>query len=238
MKTLIRITLSSLVAIGLAACESAPKEATEQGSVIHTKADGSKVENRSDYADYANVKLKLAERPLFEMTCPPQGCVVASLKVNNPTSGADILPPVKPAPEPSGFDKALAVADRLLGYGVQAYGIHAGKVVQTASILANKEIAQSRDRSTVDLVDRIATANAQATGFITRPNVITTNNNAGRDLNTGGAQSNDNSQVANNCASGSPGAGGTASTQSPPPATGSQANAGSSGASGAVECRR
>jgi hypothetical protein len=59
-----------------------PTQATDQGSVIKTNSDGSKIENLSDYALYA--KIASDSKPIFEMTCPPAGCVLTSLKVNAP----------------------------------------------------------------------------------------------------------------------------------------------------------
>lgn len=85
------------IALTLAACST---PAVEHGSVIETtiKSDGSRVvvENRSDYANYANTKLELAKKNLFEMECPPQGCTFLKLAVANPNAGSDIKEPAAP----------------------------------------------------------------------------------------------------------------------------------------------
>jgi hypothetical protein len=39
--------------LALAGCSTTPTQATDQGSVIKTNSDGSKIENLSDYALYA-----------------------------------------------------------------------------------------------------------------------------------------------------------------------------------------
>jgi len=89
MKTTI---LSLLLALAVAGCASTP---TDEGSVIKTtkKTDGSveTVENLSDYAAYA--KTLTVSKPIFELTCPPQGCVFMSLTVNAPSDASKAAPP-------------------------------------------------------------------------------------------------------------------------------------------------
>lgn len=126
MKSFTRFAFALIAAVMVAGCNLIPKEATEHGSVIQTKADGSKIENRSDYAEYAQGKITLASRPLFEMTCPATGCIVMSLKVNAPGQGSDIAPPAAPPKEENAIvgtvrelkEFGLGAAPYLLGHSV------------------------------------------------------------------------------------------------------------------------
>lgn len=104
-----------------AGCSSVPEVATEQGSVVKTTTggDGRKevLENKSDYAVYVEARLSAMARPLFEMTCPATGCVIASLKVGHPGGGGAELSapvPVQPPAHPVvGFMRE--VKETLLG---------------------------------------------------------------------------------------------------------------------------
>lgn len=94
---MMHLICAGALALALTACDSLPKQATDEGSVIKTvkKVDGSveTIENLSDYAIYA--KRAGESKPMFEMTCPVQGCVLSSLKVNAPESGSKLAEPPK-----------------------------------------------------------------------------------------------------------------------------------------------
>jgi hypothetical protein len=143
MKLIIHIAVG-IVSFVMAGCSTMP-DAVDQGSVVKTtvKTDGSKdiIENLSDYAIYA--KHAGEKQPLFEMTCPANGCVLASLKVNSPDSGSKLAGPPKStsAIMAEGFmgmfnnlvDKATSVVPWYFGASVLKKGFDAasGKSVTT-----------------------------------------------------------------------------------------------------------
>lgn len=71
--------------------------------------------------------LAATKASLFELTCPPSGCVISSLKVGNPYAAAQAAETVKVvmAPQASTSEKvALAFIDR--GFSALTFGLGAG----------------------------------------------------------------------------------------------------------------
>ncbi len=135
-----------LCAALLAACgtTATKPDIAETGSVIKTtaKQDGSTetVENLSDYGMY--LKRTAETKPLFEMTCPPQGCQFASLKVNAPADKTNVAPPPAP-PETEGtaFIKGMfGLGHDIIGLGPWYFG---GKVLMKAFDKANASVDNS-----------------------------------------------------------------------------------------------
>lgn len=119
-----KLIFAALLVITLTACNTLPKDATEQGSVVRTVTKGDSTEtikNQSDYASYLEVATQ--SKPMFEMTCPPQGCVILSLKVNAPVNASAIAAPSQPMnPWVAIWDRTLGTAERLGPWGA-AFGI-------------------------------------------------------------------------------------------------------------------
>lgn len=166
-------TMAAIVAaivvglLALTGCEHMPK-AVEQGSVTKTEKDGAKIENLSDYAAYVKTKSELANKPLFEMVCPAAGCVISSLKVNNPNAAGDIAAPAPPPKQESAFVGVMReVKETVLG--LQPLGI--------AAVVG---------RSVEKMADRQAAANEAIAGKIQAPaaNVTTTNTSTVNTANT------------------------------------------------------
>lgn len=146
MKT---VVYAVLVAFALAGCNTLPSEATAQGSLSRTitKKDGS-VETTSNKSDYAAYLDKVGEsKPIFEMSCPASGCVIASLKVNAPNSGGKVAPPSVPK------SFATAFTDGLFGLGhdvlSQTPWIVGMKVLTKGFEVANSSVDNS-NRSVVN----------------------------------------------------------------------------------------
>lgn len=233
-------------ALTLTGCfKAAPVKVPDNGSYEkRTLKDGTVVETtRSSYAIQADdmKDSRAAVKPIFELealegqTISLSGVKRMAVYAPQANTTQQLAAPQR---ELSGWEKSLVAGDRLLERGLQIFGIVSGRQVAIRQIEATRDIALSRDQSTVDLVGKITKGNAEIAGFITQPAPnVTTTYNAGRDLNAGGTQANQNNPVQIACSSGSTGQGGQASATDTPPATGAQANAGSSGPSGAVTCR-
>lgn len=91
--------LGKLIFVAIGAVGCAGPTVKDAGTIIERELKDGKVisekEQRSGYSEYLN---KVTEqRPLFEMTCPQDGCKFASLKVNAPSgnsgNNAGIAPP-------------------------------------------------------------------------------------------------------------------------------------------------
>lgn len=103
---------------------------------------------KSDYSYYAEAKAAAAAKPLFEMECPSEGCIVKALRVNNPNSAADAI--AAPAPPPRVEHAVVGVMreakEMLLGLAPSAVGIVGAKTVakvfdsfgSTSVAIANK----------------------------------------------------------------------------------------------------
>jgi hypothetical protein len=127
--------LAAIAAVfALAGCSSLPDQATEHGSVTRTvvKRDGSRevTENASDYAAYTKAKLELAGKPLFRLTCPTTGCVIASLEVSAPNSGGDLAAPAAPVKvEHAAVGIARELKETVLGLQPLAVATTVGRTV-------------------------------------------------------------------------------------------------------------
>jgi hypothetical protein len=123
-----RFCAAAIAAIVLAGCNTLPDQATDHGSVVKTtvKQDGARevIENKSDYAAYASAKLELAGKPLFKLTCPPSGCVLASLEVSAPGTGGELAAPAPPPKVEHPFVGAVRETKELL-LGLQPLAIAA-----------------------------------------------------------------------------------------------------------------
>jgi hypothetical protein len=159
MKSLVSIILAVAVAAVVSGCATPP---ATHGSIITT--DGGKVtENRSDYANYTQAKLALATKPLFEMECPAEGCVIKSLKVNNPNAGGDIAAPAAPPRiESAAVGVAREFKETLLGMTPLAIAYTTGKTVQ--------RIFESSNAANVSLASRIQAPQANQTINVTGSN--------------------------------------------------------------------
>lgn len=221
---LLLITLSGL----LAGCATDPKP-LDHGSVIQTtvKSDGSRtvVENRSDYGNYANTKLELARKNLFEMECPLDGCKFTRLTVANPSAGNDIA---APAPPPKIENSAVGVARELKELTL---GLMPAFMVHTAARTVSN-IFSAFGGTTSDIAGKIQTPQANVTTNTTNTNTAsggsaiggsattTTPTSTTTTTTTNTATNSNNTSVT--CASGTA-QGGSATSQGAP--------------SGAVTCR-
>ena len=243
MKMKILIALAG--AMFLAACTSTPKVPDNGAYEKKILPDRTVVETtRSAYAIQADDKRdeRAAQKPIFEIEALPGQSIelkgvkrMAVYAPANLANGGQLPPPTRAA---TGWEVALNVADRTLDRALQFFGIYTNRQVQIRQIDATRDIALSRDASTVEMVDRIGQTNARIAGFIvpTGPNVNTYN--FGRDGNVGsGTQQNQNNPIAVNCSSG-PGAAGGGATGGTAldPATGGDATGGNAAGSGTVPC--
>jgi hypothetical protein len=157
MKTLACLIIAAVLA--LTGCATPP---ATHGSVITTDGGGV-TENRSDYANYTQAKLALATKPLFEMECPTEGCVIKSLKVNNPNAGGDIAAPAAPPKvESAAVGVAREFKETLLGLTPLAVAYTTGKTVQ--------RIFESSNATSVSLASRIQAPQANQTINVTGSN--------------------------------------------------------------------
>lgn len=199
--------IAILAANFLAGCATAP---IEQGSIIQTKlADGStRTENRSDFAAYAEAKRELASKPLFEMTCPSTGCVLASLKVNNPGAGSDLAAPAPPPKVESplvGFMRELKETVGLLTpigmagtVGHAVGGIFAAFADSTEEIADKIQAPQANVTNNIDKSRTTAVTNTNShnrtentnSGNTTTTSTTTTNTNNGQNSGTGNTSNN------------------------------------------------
>lgn len=206
MKKLIHVTLAFALAFILGACNTVPTQATDQGSVIKTSSDGTKIENLSDYALYA--KTVTDSKPIFEMTCPPQGCVMLSLKVNAPNDKNSLTAPVVPESAGTMFIKGFfSLAHDVVGLGPWYFG---SKVLTTAFDKANSSVTTTS--TSIDNSNRSTnsdSSNRSTTTNTTTTNTTTTNTNTSSNNRT--------------CTSGQAGNGGGTTTGGAGGSTGSPA---------------
>lgn len=111
---IIHVALIALVSFILAGCPSVPVK--DEGSVIRTetKVDGTVVttKNLSDYGAHAEA----ASQPIFEMTCPPTGCVMSSLKVRGNGESKIGVPPAPPKSTTAALiDGFFGLANNIIG---------------------------------------------------------------------------------------------------------------------------
>lgn len=178
-----KIISTLFIALILAGCESVPKQATDQGSVVKTEANGTKIENLSDYAIYA--KIATESKPLFEMTCPPTGCIMMSLKVNAPQDKGAIQAPAVPESVGNTFVKGLfGLANNALSFTPWYFG---SKVLTKAFDSANASVTtttiDNSNRSTNSDSSNRSTTNTTNTTTTT----TTTTNSNNRNCNSGQA---------------------------------------------------
>lgn len=212
----IAMLMMGIAIVGLSGCESVPK-GIDHGSVVQTAKDGTRTENLSDYAAFVAAKKDLATKPLFEMSCPATGCLVLSLKVNNPNGGGDIAAPAAPPKvESTGVGIAREMKETvglLMPLGmVGLVGSTVSKVFNsfgnTTQALAAKIQAPQPNVTTTNTASGGSAIGGSATTTPTTTSTTTTNTNSGN--------------TSLNCASGAA-TGGTTTAQGAP--------------SGAVTCR-
>lgn len=156
----------------LAGCAGAPTQATDQGSIIQTKPDGTKVENLSDYALYARISTE--SKPLFEMTCPPAGCVMLSLKVNAPMDKGALAAPVVPESLGATVTKGFfGLAHDVLGLGPWYFG---GKVLSKAFDAASGKTTTTTTTS-IDNSNRSTNSDSSNRAVTTTTTTNTDNSN-------------------------------------------------------------
>jgi hypothetical protein len=143
-----------------------------------TLPDKSVVEEyRTSYAIQADdlKDARAAQKPIFELEAIEGQTIslsgVKRLAVYMPSSGAAQAGALLTAPtrEPSGWEKALAVADRALERGLQAAGIvynFRGVALQTA---ANRDVQLGQQRMTVDVAGAVGSSNVSIARLIQAP---------------------------------------------------------------------
>jgi hypothetical protein len=166
------------IALLLGACTTTPP--ADPGNVIKTtKTDGTTtIENLSDYAAY--LKQAAESKPLFEMTCPPTGCVMTSLKVNMPSDKSSLqAPPPPPDTASIVFMKGLfGLGHDVIGLGPWAFG---SRVLMKAFDKANSSVTNtttttdSSNRSTNSDSSNRSTTNTTST-TTTTTNTTDSNN--------------------------------------------------------------
>lgn len=178
-----KIITTLFIALALAGCSTVPTQATDQGSVVKTNADGSRIENLSDYAIYA--KIATESKPLFEMTCPPAGCVMLSLKVNAPQDKAALQAPAVPEPASNVFVKQFfGLANNVLSFTPWYFG---SKVLTKAFDVANASVTTTT--TTTDNSNRSTNSDSsnRSTTNTTTTNTTTTTNSNNRTCTSGQA---------------------------------------------------
>jgi len=170
-----RIVGTLVVAILLSACESAP---VVQKGVTEERPDGTTI-TKSDYA--LALEKATEQRPLFELTCPATGCVMASLKVYNPTAPA--IP--QPAPEPISW--ATMFTQELFSTARQfAPWIGGGYVLGKAFDVANRSVT-TVNNITRDSGNQTTTNTSTQTATTTTTTNTTNSNNTTRNCAGGAA---------------------------------------------------
>lgn len=194
MKTT-KIIIAVMCAIMLSACNSLPNQATDQGSVVKTTTkDGvtETIKNQSDYASY--LERASESKPMFEMTCPPTGCVIMSLKVNAPVDPSKIAGPPSP-PE----SLVAVVVKETFGTLRGAIPYYAGmRVLTTAFDKANSSVTTNitRDSGNTTLTASGAGAavasggTASGSAPVTTTTTTTTTSNSNNRNCTGGPAGN------------------------------------------------
>jgi hypothetical protein len=206
------------LALFLAACTSAPKEATERGSVIQIKPDGTRIENRSDYATYQNGRLeelKATPKVKFELEAIDgqevklSGVKRISLEVPmvGATGAAAGIQPPTPEPEEESLAKTVVketagVAKELIQ---QTPVVAAASVVNTALKKNNSTTNVKKTNNTHVTASgpgAAASAGGNAQGSnsrnSTRTTTTTTTTNNNTNSNNPTTNSNNNNSNQNN----------------------------------------
>lgn len=247
MKRLFAVLAIASVALVGAGCASKPK-VPDGGSYTRTVRPDKTVveETRSSYAIQADDlrDARASVKPILEIEALDGQTIelkgVKRLAVYNPSSGGQGAPALgAPAREASAFEKALAVADKTLQYGLQGLGLVYNYRGVVANVNANRDIQLGQQRMTVDVANSVGSSNAQIAGFIQAPPGTTYNLNGGSFMTLG-----DNSPLthsSNNpttttttrtCSGGAGASSGAGSTST----TGAGAPSGTAGAGGSASC--
>lgn len=121
-KLICGLGLLCLLALAVSGCAHDPPKVQAGTTVETTDKDGNTVVTTKSNA-VVKLEAAMANRPLFDMKCPAQGCTMLSLTVYNPQQVA--LPPEEPAPvNPwlAAFDRVMGAAERIAPFGFM-YGI-------------------------------------------------------------------------------------------------------------------
>ncbi len=175
-------TIAAAIALGACGTTKAPKVPEHGRVTVTVKPDGTRVEEtQSGHAVSAQATLawQAGQKPLLEMEAIEGQTIelrgVKRLAVYAPQgSGAAAAAIATPAREPSGWEKALHVADRVLDRGLQALGLYYGYRGQVVVAQANRDIQLGQQRMTVDVVNGVGASNAQIAGRIPQPGPQTT----------------------------------------------------------------
>lgn len=117
----------------------------------------------TDYTEYAKAKLALAAKPLFELECPPEGCIVKALRVHNPHAGSDIAAPAAPPRvESAAVGVAREFKETLFGLTPFAIAYTTGNTVA--------KIFKESSQANVALASRIQAPQANQTINVTGSN--------------------------------------------------------------------
>lgn len=207
MKTLLHLIIALAIAVGVVGCKTLPTEATEHGSITQTKPDGTKVENKSDYAAYADAKLTLAKQPIISIACPPTGCVMKGLQVFAPGAGGDITAPVAPKPPENAIvgtmreikEGVIGLAPFVLGAKVVSgfAGIFDRFGGTTAEIASRTQAPQANNTVYVNGSNSSAAIGGSSTsrGPVTRTTTTNTTNTTTTNNNSQNNNSNQGNQV-------------------------------------------
>lgn len=181
-----KLFAAAAIGLALAGCAStkAPKVPEDGRVTVTVKPDGTRVEEtQSGHAvsTAATLAYQAGQKPILEMEALDGQTIelkgVKRLAVYSPQGAGQGAVAFAPPPrEPSGWEKALHVADRVLDRGLQALGLYYGYRGQVVTAQANRDVQLGQQRMTVDVVNGVGSSNAAIAGHIPQPGPQTTIN--------------------------------------------------------------
>ncbi len=184
---MLRVILSGIVLAILAGCASAP--VVQKGTTIEQE-EGKTVTTKSDYAVY--LEKASEQQPLFELTCPPAGCVLTGLKVHNPNQTTYAPPAVEQSWGMAFTNGMFSLASDALRIGVP--WIAGARVLEKAFDKANASVTTSTSNLNAPTTTNLSTttntsnttSNTTNTTSSTSSTNTMTNTNSNSNTNTNG----------------------------------------------------
>lgn len=130
-------------------------------------------------ADVLDAAKATVSASLFELTCPPNGCIIASLKVGNPAAAAQMADVMRVAftPQPSaGLQAYIATMDMLGKVGVVGLVTHGVSQIMHSVTQGQVDTATAGFGSLSSTASSGFASNAAIASHIPQPGAITTTN--------------------------------------------------------------
>lgn len=162
MKTMFRALLVGLIALTLCGCASS------------TKKEDAHTLMQADVLDQAKAAVAA---PLFKLTCPATGCIIASLEVANPAAAAQMAEVMRVAmtPQPSpGLQAFVATMDAVKSLGAIGLVAHGVTSVVSSIVGGQVQTASAGFSALSSTAGAGFTANSSIASLIPQPITTTT----------------------------------------------------------------